>query len=377
MKKLLYITDQGEYIDHSFIGPLFETYLKKYLTIDIVYFTDFKSDFEKQDEHRFVIPTRYKTSLLNELSRNDVDVSSYSYVIVRNDIAILKHAIKQKVNYNFKLGFRLSFPKRRAKLKVNIAHNKATFFNKMVSKIKNVYEMNIINNCDFFLPTSQSMQDEFFPDVTIKSMICPAGIDPNIIHENIQHVGKEKRFFYAGTLDKLRKFETILEAFSKVKDDKWELLISTIDPKYAKEMIKRYPNIKDNVYIYNAQTKEELLDLIAKADIGVSLLPDLPIYNTSTPVKTLDYYSSTVPCLMTNTAHVNKIFTDNIDAWFCNFNQEDITKKIEYILTLSKEEVAQIGVKGQERLLDVRNYEKIAKELAQQLESLYDSKEMN
>ena len=34
MEKFLYITDQDEYTDHSFIGPLFEKYLKEYFDID-------------------------------------------------------------------------------------------------------------------------------------------------------------------------------------------------------------------------------------------------------------------------------------------------------------------------------------------------------
>lgn len=228
----------------------------------------------------------------------------------------------------------------------------------------------MINQCDLFLPTSKSMQKEFFPEVTIKSISCPAGIDPNLLHANIQHDGEEKRFFYAGTLDKLREFETILKSFSKLKSDKWKLVISTKDPEYANEMLKGYQDIKENISIHNATKKEELLDFIAKADIGVALLPNLPIYNTSTPVKTLDYYSSTVPCLMTNTANTSEIFEDNIDAWFCEFNQEEITKKLEYILTLSKEEVAKIGVQGQQKLLDIRNYEKIAKDIAAELENL-------
>ena len=60
MQKLLYITDQDEYVDHSFIAPLFEVYLKKYLNVDIVYFTEFKSDFGIKDSHHFIVPSRYK-----------------------------------------------------------------------------------------------------------------------------------------------------------------------------------------------------------------------------------------------------------------------------------------------------------------------------
>ena len=113
MKKLLYITDLSEYIDHSFVGALFENYLKKHIVVDIVYFTEFKSDFEKKDEHRFVLPSRYKSSTLKELNANDIAIDSYSYVVVRNDIEVLKHVVQEKNNFTYKTGFRMSFPKRR------------------------------------------------------------------------------------------------------------------------------------------------------------------------------------------------------------------------------------------------------------------------
>ncbi len=64
---------------------------------------------------------------------------------------------------------------------------------------------------------------------------------------------------------------------------------------------------------------------------------------------------------MTNNANNNTIFTDDFDAWFCEFNKNSIKEKIEYIISLSKDEIATVGIKGQERLLDIRNYKKIAK----------------
>ncbi len=370
MKKLLYITDQDEYMDHSFIAPLFETYLNKYLSVDIVYFTEFKSDFERKGEHRFTVPARYKNVLLAELNRNDVPIDSYAYIIVRNDIDIMKHVLREKDKYRYKTAFRLSIPKRKVKIRCSIANGEMTFFDTIADKFKTLNETKIINMCDAFLPTSQNMHDVFFPNVTTKTIICPPGIDPNMLHPNIQHEGEEKRFFYAGTLDKVREFETVLDAFSQISPDTWRLTISTRDPQYALEMIRRYKDLENNIEIHNAKNRDELLDLIAKADIGVALLPDYPIYNTSTPVKIFDYYSSAIPCIMTNSAHTNKIFTDCYDAWFCKFEQNAIKEKIEYIISLSKQAIADVGVEGQKRLLDIKNYEHIAEDLAIQLEEL-------
>lgn len=370
MQKLLYITDQDEYVDHSFIAPLFEVYLKKYMTVDIVYFSEFKSDFERKDMHRFTVPARYKNVLIPELKRNDVHLEHYDFVMVRNNIHIMKHVLKYRKIYGYKALYRFSFPKRSVKMHCNKAQNKNTLLEMLLYPFKTKNETKIINQCDAFLPTSTTMQQKFRPNVNIPTILCPPAIDPAVLHENLQHSGDEKRFVYAGTLDKVREFETVLDAFSNVTSKQWKLFISTRDTDYANEMLKPYAEIREHIKIYHAKTKNSLLDIIAKADIGIALLPDIAIYNSSTPVKIFSYYSSAVPCLMTNSEHTNTIFTDCEDAWFSDFTQSDITEKIEYLLTLSKEEVAKVGLKGQQRLLDVKNYETLAKNIAAQMGTL-------
>jgi len=370
MQKLLYITDQDEYVDHSFIAPLFEIYLKKHMHIDIVYFTEYKSDFEHKETHRFTVPSRYKNVLLAELKRNNINLASYDYIMVRNNIHIMKHVLKHKDIYHYKTAYRFSFPKRRVKLCCDEAENKKSFFSHIIHRIKTKQETNIINQCDVFLPTSAMMHKIFLPQVNIPTIICPPGINPAVLHENMQHDRKEKCFIYAGTLDKMREFETILDAFSSIENKNWKLFISTRDTEYALHMIQKYTHIKDHIKLHNAKTKEALLSLIAKADVGIALLPDKPIYTTSTPVKIFDYYASAVPCLMTLSEHTSTIFTDCKDAWFCNFTQEDIKEKIEYILSLDKQTLMEVGESGQQQLLEMKNYKTIAKEIATKLQAL-------
>ncbi|AXH10645.1 glycosyl transferase family 1 [Malaciobacter halophilus] len=370
MKKFLYITDQDEYTDHSFIGAFFEKYLGKYFDTNILYFSQFKSDFEKKDEQRFILPFKLKKNLLDELSKNGIDIDSYDYIVVRNDFDILKHILKRKIKHNYKAGFRLSFPKRAAKLQEDEINNKKSIFDVIGNSIKTITETNLVNECDIFIPTSKFIKEDFFPNVNTKTFIIPPSIDPEVLHENVQHVEDFKRFFYAGTLDKLRSFETILEAFSEINSNQFRLCISTKDPEYAKKMLSKFPNLTNCVEIYNAKTKDELLSLIAKADIGLSILPSIAIFNSSTPVKILDYYSSAIPCIMTNNKNNQELFEDDKQAWFCNFDKESIKHKLEQIITLSKEEVAKVGIEGQKRLLDIRNYDKIAKNFALELDLL-------
>jgi glycosyltransferase involved in cell wall biosynthesis len=140
--------------------------------------------------------------------------------------------------------------------------------------------------------------------------------------------------------------------------------------KFLDHLLIDFPNLKNNIEIYDAKTRKELLELIAIADVGLSPLPNIALFNSSTPMKVLDYYSSAVPCIMSDNENNASIFEDNISAWFTNFDKESIQEKLEYIISLSKNDVTKVGKKGQERLLAVRNYERIAADLAHQLNIL-------
>jgi len=368
MDKLLYLTDQNENKEHSFIGPLFEKYLGKHYDVDIMYFSKTSENFEIKDGNRFIMPLKHKNNIIDELDKNEVNMGQYKYVFVRNHTSILKEVISVKKDYKFTLGYRLSFPKRIAKLQKDEANNKKSFFDVISNKVKTFSESALINQCDIFLPTSRQMRDDYLKNVKTRTFVIPSAIDPEDLHPNLQHEGQEKRFFYAGTLDKLREFETVLEAFSLVDPGAFKLMISTKDPEYANEMLDSYPHLQDSVELYNADSKVELLKLISKADVGLAPLPNIVLFNSSTPMKVLDYYTSTVPCIMTKNENNSSIFEDDSSAWLCEFNTNSIKDKVEKIISLSKDEVAQVGIKGQHRLLEIRNYERIANDLAHQLD---------
>jgi len=370
MKKLFYITDQDEYIDHSFIAPLFEIYLKKYFDIDILYFTDFKSDFSYRDKHRFVMPSCDKKCLIKTLESHDILLSDYDFVMVRNDTSLMKEIVTQRDKYGYKALYRFSYPKSNLKLHRDKLKKANTFFAPLRHYFQVQHDIAMINLCDAFLPTSKRMKETFLPLVTIPTIICPPAINPKMIYENIQHEEDEKRFFYAGTVDKTREFETILDAFKEVKNKAWKLHIASRDRCYVEKMLAKYPSIKAQISITTAKTKEDLLKGIAKSDIGMALLPNIPVYNSSLPVKIFDYYASGLPCLMTHSPHTDSIFSDCNTAWFCDFSVHKIAKKIDYLCTLSKAEVMEVGKQGQEYLLETRDYERIAKTIAKSLEEI-------
>ncbi len=369
MHKVLYITDREEYSEHNFIGPLFEKYLPKHLDIDIIYFTKFKSYLGRKN-NLLIIPDYEKKNLFECLESNDIDVSSYDCVIIRNMHDVLEYVLDNQDKYNIKVGFRLSFPKITGELERARAENRSSLVKIVNHKIKTYIKSKLIDRCDIFLPTSKQMQEVYYPDVKTKTFIIPSAIDPERIQEKVNRNDEKIVFAYDGTLSKLRNFELVLEAFCIIKRDNWELNISTKDEEYAKSYIESCGEISDKIKISKASTKNELLDFISKCDVGLALLPDISIFNTSVHLKIMDYYTSGVPSLMSNNTQNNSIFTNEKDAWLCDFDVEDISKQLEKIIDMPKDKIQKMGELGQERLLEVRNYKVIAKKLAEALKSL-------
>ncbi|MCF6173256.1 MAG: glycosyltransferase [Campylobacteraceae bacterium] len=369
MQKVLYITDREEYSEHNFIGPLFEKYLPEHLDIDIIYFTKFKSYLGRKD-NLFVIPEYEKKNLFACLEDNKVDISSYDCVIIRNMHDVLEYVLENKNKYGIKVAFRLSFPKISGELERAKAENRASMIQVINHRLKTYIKSKLINRCDIFLPTSKQMQEVYYPDVSTKTFIIPSAIDPQRLHKKVTRDDDKIIFAYDGTLSKLRNFELVLEAFKSVQKDNWKLNISTKDVEFAKDYIASYASIADKIKISKADTKEELLDFITKCDVGLALLPDISIFNTSVHLKIMDYYTSGVPSLMSNNTQNSSIFTNEKDAWLCDFEVQDIKNELEKIMDTPRQKIREMGKLGQERLLEVRNYKDIAKKLSITLSQL-------
>ncbi len=370
MENFLYITDREEYTEHNFIGPLFEKYLPKHMNVDVVYFSKYKSFFEDRGNGRFIVPIHEKQDILSYLEENDIDIYKYDYVVVRNIYDVLENILSKKDKYGIKVGYRLSFPKISAKLEHAKAENRSNILLEIDKKIKMHTRAKLINRCDIFLPTSNTLKDVYCSDINIKTHAIRSGIDPDKVHSKISRGDDTIVFTYTGTLSKLRDFKTVLEAFNELEYKNWKLYISTKDTDSANECLQSLNIPSEKVEVIEAETKDELLNLMAKCDVGLSLLPDINLFNTSIHLKTVDYYTTAIPTLMTNSEKNRKTFTDGKDAWLCDFSKDAILSKLEEIMQTPKNKIRAMGVAGQAQLLEKRDYRKIAADLAEVLKSL-------
>ena len=369
MKKLLYITDQQEYSEHGTIGPLFQGYLRKHVDVHMVYFTKFKHSFQTKGQD-YIVPEQYKKQLCGYLEKEGIALGSFDFVFVRNMGDVLEQLLKARETYGYKIGFRASFPKTIEAYESMKAEEKATWFSGLSTQYKAYKKRKLIQQCDLFMPTSKDMQETFYGQGNLTCFPLPAGLDPSKIKNHDLAPHEETRFVYVGTLDRLRQFGKVLEAFEEVGSKQWHLTILTLDVTYAKNLIAHHGDIEDRIEVTRAEDLAELMERINSCDVGLAMLPRSPLFDTSIPAKVMDYYTCAIPAIVTDNRKNRTLFDDG-EAIFTPFEAEAIVSTLEDVIAMPRHEIAEIGEAGQKKILGMkRNYEIMARELAGVLERL-------
>lgn len=369
MKKLLYITDQQEYSEHGTIGALFHGYLKEHLHVNVVYFTKYKHSFQVKGDD-FIVPEHHNRDILEYLESKDVEVNQYHFVFVRNTQHILKNVLEHKAKYGYKVGFRTSFAKSTESYE-KAKFSNAGFLKTMRVKFGNFTKDRLISQVDIFLPTSTQMQKVFYPNITCKIYPLLTALDPS--HLSVRSVRNDgiRRFIYVGTLDTLREFEVVLDAFNTLSDKAWHLTLSVYNPQTINELLKVYPKIKEKVEVVYADELDAIKKQVCSCDVGLALLPDRELYNNALSAKVVDYYTCAVPALLSDNSKNRSVFTADEEAYFSTFDSSTITAKLSMLIDADEASLIEAGKAGQQKLLELeRNYEVMAQKLSDELEKL-------
>ncbi len=361
MKKILFVTDLSKNKNHNAIEGIFNGYLKEFFEIDLIFFDkEIKKPISK--DNKIIFPYHKKKEICKIYN-------NYDFVIVRNRFDILKNFLKLKQKEKYKIGFQLSFPHSFRRLYEAKIEKKSIFRKSIEFFIKDFYQKRIIKKCDFFLPISDMMINNFYYDLKIPYFALPLGIDPQKKEKKTNKLDKTFSFIYIGAIDKLREFDVVLKAFMKVnKNYRFDIYTPNFD--YAKNILKKLDSENKKIKIYPSIKREEILKKLPLYDIGVSLIPPTILYNVSSPTKVMEYYEAKIPSLMSKIPECMEIFCHEKDGWIIDFNEDKIAENIEKILSLSKKDIEKIGKNGYEKLLEKRNYKTISKNLAHFLENI-------
>ncbi|MCF6765154.1 glycosyltransferase [Thiotrichales bacterium 19S3-7] len=371
--KILLISDQKVNSDHSAVEGLFYKAINKLETshCDIVYFSEQSSETLKLGKSKLQVPKKAKHASIINYLKCIIELDQYDFVVVRNYFATLKQFLNVKAKYNFKVGFWESFPHGYRRYEEANRFGKSYIRKSIEWLLKSKYQKHLISQSDFYLPISHQLQNDFYPNLMVASYPLSMGVDIDIMpEEGNKDTSKSslKAFVYTGTIDRLRNFDVILDAFLTTKKDYQFFIYTTSDNDYVTKL-KLKSQLDSRIQWSLPLKRDDLFKVLNGSDIAVGIFPETKTYRSASPTKTIEYYAIGLPTLLNHIPEYDRLFDEHC-AYFCSFNQESIRSSIEKIIDTSKAELVTMGRRGREIIIKERTYDYMAKSFVAFLRSL-------
>jgi glycosyltransferase involved in cell wall biosynthesis len=360
--RILLIADQALDSNHSAIEGIFNRRLKKYAAVDVIYF-DRSIERPKTAEGKLVLPYKCKRRQIMNGIRALTDPAAYDVVIVRNFFSVLKQVQSCRKQYGYRVGFWESFPHSFRRVYEARTTGRAVLRKTVEYAIKRRLERRLVERCDFYLPITETYQARFRPDLQIPCHPLPMGVDFSLMDISpLPEVSdREKRFIYVGAVDRLRKLDLVVSAFSKVKGD-FAFDLYTPSSNELVDEIKSRTAIDMRIRVHPATPRDELLRRMREYDVGVGLIPETPLYEVSSPTKTLEYYAVGIPAIINRLPEYTSLFNEH-SAFLCALTEQGIQDAVTSILQTSRSQLRAVGEAGRRIVQARRDYAVLAQEL--------------
>lgn len=349
------------------------------------------------DVRVFVVPCRYSEGFTKVISKalyafrrmrfvfRNFKKEKYNMLFVRDGMVDALFALYIKRRYKVPFVFEMSNP-----IEQNGEwrkfHSKHKYFWYVISKIEAHLTMHILHKADLVLPTTKWMKEDFAKKGVERSkmMPYPNGIDIRRFSnanggEIRRRYGLEdsKVVIYIGTLDKIRRLDVLIHAFSKVRENKENVKLLMIGDGTDKPNLERLADnlgIKDNVVFTGQVHFDEVPNYIAAADMGVSPVPPLDFYKLSSPIKMFEYMAMGKPVVANEEIPEQKgVIEESGGGILVKFEDESFANGIIKLLD-DPESAKEMGRKGKEWVVKNRSYEILARRLEERyFELLRDS----
>ena len=143
-------------------------------------------------------------------------------------------------------------------------------------------------------------------------------------------------FVYHGALLKGRGIEKLTSIFSTLEDKKKHLVLIGFGD--LEEMCRTYAKKNLNIHFNDAMEKNELLEFIKQADVGLNFIDNSCLnHEFCLPNKIWDYLSSSIPVMVSNLEGMRSVVDEYKCGWLVNDDKTSIKSAIE---SLSFEDVA-------------------------------------
>jgi len=230
-----------------------------------------------------------------------------------------------------------------------IEKNGLSNFGKGVARL---LERHLIGFTDKVITVSEGIANEYSRLYGVKPYLilnCPEPQEvgqTNYLREHFGIADSARIFIYQGGLISGRAVKETIEAFSEMSDDK---VIVFVGYGYLAEYVQSAAGKNANIFYHDAVSYEDLLQITASADVGLSLIDNIcKSYLLSLPNKFFEYIAASIPVLASNLPEMAKIVDQhNIGMLSEGNNVKEIVRSVSAIsktdLTVYKEGLAAAG----------------------------------
>ena len=311
---------------------------------------------------------------------------NFDLVQVRNGIIEGIFAIYVKKKYGIPFSFQYSFPM----LEGDIYASKSgtaryPFIYYLRGKIGKPILMWIMSRANLILPISkwmiQDLVEKGIPEE--KMMAFPLGVNvkhlsPNIsgtyIREKLE-LNNSLTLIYIGTMEKIRGLDFLLRALVVVKKEIPGiklLMVGDGGDRTRLEKLAQSLGMKENVIFTGQVPRSQVPEYIAAADVGVSPIPPLPIYQVSSPTKPIEYMGMGRPVIGNDIPDQKEVINNSGGGICVRYDEEEFAEAIIELLNNPKK-AEEMGEKGRKWVVRNRSYEILANNLEQRYYELLES----
>ncbi len=158
-----------------------------------------------------------------------------------------------------------------------------------------------------------------------KVVYIPNGVDTTLFRKMKTKKGKAKRIISIGRFVKIKNYDNLVRAVSKIRNAE---LVLVGDGPERKNLKKIAENIGCKLILPGMLPNEKLPEEINKADVFV-----LPSYSEGMPKVLLEAMSCEIPCIVSDLPTLREIVKHKKNGFVCGKTPDEIRKMIEYVLS--------------------------------------------
>lgn len=280
--------------------------------------------------------------------------------------------------------FQRSFPS--AELMILYPHlkqGKFPIFTYIHGKINKIMMNWVLFKVDMILPISKWMKMKMENEGIPKDKMFPVPLGHNPNEGKNGHLIRKKYnldgchvLIYVGSIDRIRNLDFIIRVFEIVKDKTKNvkmLMVGDGGDKNNLEKLSKKMGLEEDIIFTGFIDRDLIPDYIAAADIGLSPIVPLPIYEASSPTKAIEYMGEGKPLVANEEIFEQKeVLEESGGGIFVKFEEEAFARGIIKLLD-NPLKAKEIGIKGQTWVKENRSYENMAREVEKRYFKLLES----